>query len=261
MRAPLHRHYVLSRALWEKSIQTSNDAVWVWGAQHLEMQDFLALCISLLCLSYYSSYLTKPFVVGLSSLRSRKSPTPVPCSLTLISTTATLPHHSAGRVVFSLRSFKPVHPKDFRNSLKWNTEVRKTDFWFTQMRKWRWLLPESVCYKEERKKKNPNDNLVVEFLSVIQESLWKHCKLCLYSLAIGSYKLLKTADSDGLMSENCLAMEHFSVIFLRLYKHTAKLWSSVFIRSQKVLKWPAQFPEAKAFSLVINFISWLSFSD
>lgn len=118
-----------------------------------------------------------------------------------------------------------------------------------------------LLQRGEEKKKKPNDNLVVEFLSVIQESLWKHCKLCLYSLAIGSYKLSKTADSDGLMSENCLAMEHFSVIFLRLYKHTPKLWSSVFIRSQKVLKWPAQFPEAKAFSLVINFISWLSFSD
>lgn len=35
--ASLHGHYLLSTALWEKSIQTSNDAVWVQGAQHLEM--------------------------------------------------------------------------------------------------------------------------------------------------------------------------------------------------------------------------------
>ena len=50
------------------------------------------------------------------------------------------------------------------------TEVRKTDFYFTQMREWSWLLPESACYKEE--KKTTNDKLVAEFLSLT------HKKVC-----------------------------------------------------------------------------------
>lgn len=115
------------------------------------------------------------------------------------------------------------------------------------MREWRWLLPENACYKEE--KKNPNDNLVAEFLSVIQESLWKHCKLCLYSLAIGSYIQSKTADSDSLMSENCLAMEHFSVIFWDCTNTLQNYDLQYLLRSEKVLKWPAQFPEAKDVSI------------
>lgn len=40
------------------------------------MQNLLTICIPLLILSYLSSYLTKPFAVGLFLLRSRKSPAP-----------------------------------------------------------------------------------------------------------------------------------------------------------------------------------------